>query len=233
MNAAILDEDADKNTDKGLDRGLADARGRLVRLCLATGETKPTAEMIRYVVAPDGAIVPDLSRKLPGRGAWVSATNAALKTAIERKLFSRAFRGKGKAERDLPQLVERLLERAALDALSLANKAGQAVTGFEKVKVTLAGERLAALLHASDASEDGRHKLNALAKNADSEAPVEIRLFSGEQLDLALGRSNVVHAALLDHAASRAFLANCLKYQRWRETGPRADNNTDRSRGGQ
>jgi uncharacterized protein len=229
MTAAILDEDADKQTD----RGPADARGRLVRLCLATGETRPLAEMIRYVVAPDGSIVPDLSRRLPGRGAWVNATNAALEHAIERKLFSRAFRGKGKAGRDLPQLVEKLLLRAALEALSIANKAGQAVTGFEKIKATLAGERLAALLHASDAGEDGRHKLNALAKNADSEAPAEIRLFSGEQLDLALGRSNVVHAALLDHAASRAFLANCLKYQRWRETGPRADTITDRSRGGQ
>src|SRR6185312_10999627 len=228
MSAAILDEDEDKQTDKGLDKGLADARGRLVRLCLSTGETKPVAEMIRYVVAPDGAIVPDLSRKLPGRGAWVSATNAALERAIERKLFSRAFRGKGKAERDLPQLVERLLQRAALDALSIANKAGQAITGYEKIGETLSGKRVFALLHASDASEDGRSKLNSRAKSLLSEAPVEIRLFSGEQLDLALGRSNVVHAALLDHAASRAFLANCLKFQRWRETGPRADNHTDR-----
>lgn len=225
MTAAILEEDTDK--------GLADARGGLKRLCLATGETKPVEEMIRYVVAPDGAIVPDLARKLPGRGAWVEATETALKTAIEKKAFARAFRGKGKAEASLPALVERLLERAALDSLSLANKAGQVVSGFEKVKERLTGDRIIALLHASDARPDGRAKLNAAANLADPEAPKEIRLFSGEQLDLALGRSNVVHAALLDHAACRAFLANCVRYERWREQGPRADKNTGRSRGDQ
>ncbi len=223
--AALLEEDTDK--------GPADARGGLTRLCLATGETKPVAEMIRYVVAPDGAIVPDLSKKLPGRGAWVSATEAALRAAIEKRAFARAFRGKGKASAELPALVERLLERAALAQLSMANKAGQAVTGLEKIKERLTGNRVVALLHASEAAEDGRVKLNALAKSAYPEPPEEIRLFSGEQLDLALGRSNVVHAALLDHAACRAFLANCLRYERWRERGPRTETDTDRSRGEQ
>jgi predicted RNA-binding protein YlxR (DUF448 family) len=225
VTAAILEEDTDK--------GPADARGGLTRLCLATGETKPVSEMIRYVIAPDGAIVPDLSKKLPGRGAWVSATERALRSAIEKKAFARAFRGKGKADADLPALVERLLQRAALAQLSLANKAGQVVSGFEKVKERLTGDRVIALLHASDAGPDGLAKLNAAAKTARPEAPEEIRLFSGEQLDLALGRSNVVHAALLDHAACRAFLANCLRYERWRERGPRAEMNTDRSRGDQ
>jgi hypothetical protein len=216
MSAAILDEGTG-NTD----RGLSDARAGASRLCLATGETKPVEDMIRYVVAPDGAIVPDIARKLPGRGAWISANEAALNIAIEKKMFGRAFRGKGKAARDLPQLVETLLLRAALDALSLANKAGQAVNGYEKVKETLSSKRVIAHLHASDAGEDGRSKLNSRAKSTPSEASTEIRLFSGEQLDLALGRSNVVHAALLDHAACRAFLAHCLRYERWRETGPR------------
>jgi predicted RNA-binding protein YlxR (DUF448 family)/ribosomal protein L30E len=225
VTAAILEEDTDK--------GLADARGGLARLCLATGEAKPVEEMIRYVVAPDGAIVPDLAKKLPGRGAWVLATEAALKAAIEKKAFARAFRGKGKADANLPALVEKLLSRTALDSLSIANKAGRVVSGFEKVKERLTGDRVIALLHASDARPDGRAKLNAAAKLADPDAPKEIRLFSGEQLDLALGRSNVVHAALLDHAACRAFLANCVRYERWREPGPRADKNTGRSRGDQ
>jgi predicted RNA-binding protein YlxR (DUF448 family) len=222
--AIILAEDTDN--------GLADARGGLTRLCLASGEVKPIEEMIRYVVAPDGAIVPDLSKKLPGRGAWVLATEAALKTAIEKKAFARAFRGKGKAGAELPLLVERLLTRAALDSLSLANKAGQVIAGFEKVKERLTGNRVLALLHASEAGEDGRAKINAAAK-ASFEAPQEIRLFSGEQLDLALGRSNVVHAALLDHAVCRAFLANCLRCQRWREQSPRGMNRIDRGRGDQ
>lgn len=218
MTATIFTEDTDK--------GLADARGGLTRLCLATGEVRPVEEMIRYVVAPDGAIVPDLSKKLPGRGAWVSGTRAALQSAIEKKAFARAFRGKGKADSSLPALVEKLLERASLDSLALANKAGQVVAGFEKVKKRLTGIQVLALLHASEAGEDGRAKLNAAARTA-REAPEEIRLFSGEQLDLALGRSNVVHAALLDHAVCRAFLANCLRCQRWREQGPREMNRID------
>ncbi|HVT55602.1 MAG TPA: RNA-binding protein [Xanthobacteraceae bacterium] len=224
MAATILAEDTDK--------GLADARGGLARLCLATGEVKPVEEMIRYVIAPDGTIVPDLSKKLPGRGAWVSGSRAALQSAIEKKAFARAFRGKGKADAELPLLVERLLMRAALDSLSLANKAGQVVAGFEKVKERLTGNRVLALLHASNAAEAGRAKLNAAAKSSGRE-PREIRLFSGEQLDLALGRSNVVHAALLDHAVCRAFLANCLRCQRWREQGPRGMNRFDRGRGDQ
>lgn len=206
------------------DAGPAEARAGKARLCLATGEVTPIEEMIRYVVAPDGAIVPDIARKLPGRGAWVSAKRSALQTAIERKSFRRAFRGKGEADCELPRLVERLIERAALESLSLANKAGQVVTGFEKVKAALGGKPVLALLHSGEAGEDGRAKLSTVANAANSGAPAEIRLFSGEQLDLALGRSNVVHAALLDHAACRAFLANCLRLERWRETSPRAKN---------
>lgn len=238
MSAAILKEANDntaKGPDSGLDSGMADARRGLARLCLATGEVKPVGEMIRYVVAPDGAIVPDLAHKLPGRGAWVTASAAALKTAIDKRAFARAFRGKGriegKADTALPALVEKLLFKAAIESLSIANKAGQVLTGFEKIRERLGGHRVIALLHASDAGEDGRAKLNAAARAASLEGPEEIRLFSGEQLDLALGRPNVVHAALLDHAACRAFLAHCLQYQRWREERPRADDNNGRGRG--
>ena len=228
-------DNTDKSPDSGLDTGLADARRSLSRLCLATGEVKPVGEMIRYVVAPDGIIVPDLGHKLPGRGAWVTASEAALKTAIDKRAFARAFRGRGriegKADSALPALVDKLLFKAALDSLSIANKAGQVLTGFEKIRERLGGKRVIALLHASDAGEDGRAKLNAAAYAASPDTAEEIRLFSGEQLDLALGRPNVVHAALLDHAACRAFLAHCLQYQRWREERPRADDNNGRGRG--
>jgi predicted RNA-binding protein YlxR (DUF448 family) len=212
----------DTRTDEDTDAGPAEARAGKARLCLATGEVTPAGEMIRFVVAPDGAIVPDIACKLPGRGAWISAKRSALQSAIERKSFGRAFRGKGKADRELPGLVDQLLERVALESLSLANKAGAVVTGFEKVKKTLPGGKVAALVHGSDAGDDGTRKLNAIGGSPDSPAPAAIGLFSGEQLDMALGRSNVVHAALLDHAACRAFLANCLRLERWRETSPRA-----------
>ncbi len=217
----MLSQPADEDTDKGP----AETRTRRERLCLATGEIKPIDEMIRYVVAPDGIIVPDIANKLPGRGCWISADYTALKAAIERKLFARAFRGKGVAERDLPLLVERLLERAALDALSIANKAGQVLTGFEKVKSALASGKVSILVDASDAGGDGIKKLGAAMKPADSEAPIKIRLFSGEQLDLALGRTNVVHAALLG-PASRVFLAHCVRYERWRDKNAPAESTT-------
>jgi predicted RNA-binding protein YlxR (DUF448 family) len=202
------------------DRGPAAANKDRARFCLATGEAKPIGEMIRYVVAPDGGIVPDILHKLPGRGAWVSASRAALLIAIERKTFARAFRGKGVVGAELPALVERLLQRAALDALSMANKAGQVVSGLERVKAALAKGGIEILVHASDAGADGMQKLDPVTAAANAKKPAIIRLFSGEQLDLALGRPNVVHAALFGHPASRVFLAHSLRYERWREEEP-------------
>jgi len=210
-----------QETGEDTDRGAAEAKRLRERFCLVSGESRPIDEMIRYVVAPDGSIVPDIARKLPGRGAWVSGTASALKTAIERKLFGRAFRGKGVASTNLPALVERLLRDAALEAISMANKAGQVVTGFERVKATLREGRIEVLVHAKEASEDGCRKLDAIAMAAESgEKTAIIRLFAGEQLDLALGRQNVVHAALFDHPASRVFLAHSWRYERWREEKP-------------
>lgn len=202
------------------DRGPAEANKDRARFCIATGEAKPIAEMIRYVVAPDGSIVPDILHRLPGRGAWVTASHAALLTAIERKSFARAFRGKGVAGAELPALVERLLQRTALDAISMANKASQVVSGFARVKAALGQGGIEILVHASDAGGDGIQKLDGGKAAETGEKPAIIRLFTGEQLDLALGRPNVVHAALFGHPASRVFLAHSLRYERWRKEEP-------------
>jgi predicted RNA-binding protein YlxR (DUF448 family) len=203
------------------DEGPSAARSGRARLCLATGEVKPVDALIRYVVAPDGAIVPDLARKLPGRGAWVTATRAALETTIVRKGFARGFRGKATAGPELADLVDRLLEKAALSALSFANKARQVIPGFAKVEIAVDQGRVAVLVHASEAAADGVAKLAAAARRRGAPEPARLAAFSGLQLDLALGRSNVVHAALLAHAASRSFLEHCQKLERWR-TGENA-----------
>jgi predicted RNA-binding protein YlxR (DUF448 family) len=211
----VLAEIAASETDEGP----AAARRAPERLCLATRQVKPTAELLRFVVAPDGAIVPDLAGNLPGRGAWVTATRDALATALRSNAFGRAFRGKGTAAPDLADRVERLLERAALESLSLVNKAGQVLFGFAKVEAALAEGRLSALVQAREAAADGVAKLSgALARGerAGKPAPVRVRGLSGEQLDLAFGRSNVVHAGLLAHPASRGFLARWLRLERWR-----------------
>lgn len=205
------------------DKGLAAARKGVTRLCLVTREVKPVEELMRFVVGPDGRVVPDLERKLPGRGAWVTATRDALARAVSKHVFSRAFQGKGAAGPELVDLVERLLEKAALEALSLANKAGCVVAGFSRVEAALPEQNLAAVLNASDASEDGVRKLDAAIRAAETAGrprPKRIYAFRGDQLDLALGRSNVVHAALLAHPASAGFLARYLRLERWRNPGP-------------
>jgi predicted RNA-binding protein YlxR (DUF448 family) len=205
------------------DEGLTAARKGVERLCLATREVRPVEEMIRFVAGPDGKIVPDLDRKLPGRGAWIVGTRAAVERAVRERVFSRAFRGKGEAGPDLADLVERLLARSAIEAISLANKAGRVMTGATRVAAALTEQNVAALVHASDAAPDGIRKLEALAHAAESagkERPLSIRAFSGEQLDLALGRPNVVHAALLAHPASAGFLARCFRLDRWRGGEP-------------
>ncbi|GGF79895.1 DNA-binding protein [Azorhizobium oxalatiphilum] len=209
----------DQDETDGGPRMLTAARAPDARLCLATRQVTPLSDMLRYVVGPDGAIVPDLSRKLPGRGAWVTATRAALDQAIKRKAFGRAFKGKGQSAPDLPDLVETLLVADTRAALSLANKAGRVVTGTTKVQSALSDGNISLLLHASDARPDGIRKLNGFARQLEAAGmhPVAIvDCLSGVELDLALGRSNVVHAALLSHPTTAGFLARCRRLERWR-----------------
>ncbi|MBB6309299.1 RNA-binding protein [Xanthobacter tagetidis] len=214
MLASVLDEETD-----GGPRSVAVARAPLARLCLATRAVTPVGEMLRFVVGPDGTIVPDLARRLPGRGAWVSATRAALETALKRKAFGRAFKGKGTADPGLADLVDELLSRDARASLSLANKAGRVVTGNAKVEEALAGGGVLVLLHAADARPDGVRKLDARVRQAEAQGAPRVHVidcFPGIELDLALGRSNVVHAALLAHPTTAGFLARCRKLERWR-----------------
>jgi predicted RNA-binding protein YlxR (DUF448 family) len=197
------------------DEGLSSARKGVERLCVATRAVRPVADMLRLVAAPDGKVVPDVERKLPGRGVWITATRAALERALRERSIQRAFRGDAEVDAELPRLIDRLLERSALEGLSLANKAGQVVTGAAKVETSLTAGAVAMLIHASDAQPDGVRKIDALARASGERLPV-LRAFGGEQLDLALGRPNVVHAALLAHPAGAGFLGRCLRLNRWR-----------------
>lgn len=197
------------------DEGLSGARKGVERLCVATRAVRPVEDMLRLVAAPDGKVVPDIERKLPGRGVWITATRDAVERALRERAIQRAFRGDAEVDAELPALIGRLLERSALEGLSLANKSGQVVTGAGKVEAALNAGDVALLIHASDARPDGARKLDALARAAGERLPV-LRAFRGEQLDLALGRPNVVHAALLAHPAGAGFLGRCLRLDRWR-----------------
>ena len=192
------------------------------RLCAATGLLKPIDDMIRFVIGPDG-VVPDLKRKLPGRGIWITATRAALAEAVKRKIFASRFKRDVRVAPDLVDLTERLLARATLDALAIAGKAGGVVAGFGKTESALARSAVVALLRAADAGADGAAKLKgALRQRPDADQIVIIAGFSSAQLDLALGRSNVVHAALLAGPASKALLARHARLERFRTGDPDA-----------
>jgi uncharacterized protein len=187
------------------------------RLCAATGEVKPVEEMIRFVLDPDGAAVADLRRRLPGRGVWITATRDALRTAIARKAFARAFKRDVRLPADLVAVTEQLLEQAALDALAICHKAGRAAIGFATVDAALARDRVRALLHAAEAAPDGTRKLTAALRRREDAAEIRVLgLFTSAQLDLALGRSNVIHAALLAGPESETFLARVARLECFR-----------------
>jgi uncharacterized protein len=187
------------------------------RMCAVTRESHPISELIRFVVGPDGAVVPDVKNKLPGRGLWITATREALGEAIKRKVFTRGFRREVRLAPDLTEEAERLLERAVLDALAMAGKAGAVAAGFAKTQAALEHEEVMAVLHAAGASADGIRKLQANARRRrPGIVPAEIVFLTTAQLDLALSRPNVVHAALLAGPASETFLARCRRLERFR-----------------
>jgi uncharacterized protein len=205
----------DTDLAAALDRGPRTAER--TRMCAATRTVQPVSDLIRFVVGPDGEVVADIKSKLPGRGIWVTATREALLEAIKRKAFARGFKRDVRVPSDLIDRTERLLERAVLDALAIAGKAGLVATGFGKTEAALEREDVMALLHAAGAAADGTRKLAAASRRRRSEAPpVVIGFLNSAQLDLALNRPNVVHAALLAGPASETFLARCQRLERFR-----------------
>ncbi len=189
-----------------------------VRRCALTRAHRPKDALIRFVLGPDGAVVPDLKEKLPGRGVWVTAAQDAVAEAVKRKAFSRALKTEAKAPKELAGQVDKLLAEAALGALAMANKAGEVVFGHAKIEEALAKGRVIALVHASDAAQDGCRKLDgkALSVTAGRGIPA-IRVFSADELGLASGRSNVIHAALIQGGAARKFLAAASRVERYRK----------------
>lgn len=154
--------------------------------------------MIRFVAAPDGTVVPDIRRKLPGRGVWIDGTRASVALAVKKRAFARALKADVTAPETLPDDVERLLRRAMLERLAMASKAGLVIQGFEKVREALKAGGVHGLLIASDAAADGRDKLLALAKSAchlhNNRTVVDV--VSSAELEGTLGRERAVHVAL-------------------------------------
>ncbi|GGO57255.1 hypothetical protein SAMN05444398_106115 [Roseovarius pacificus] len=160
------------------------------RKCIATGEVHPRHGLIRFVVAPDGQIAPDIAGKLPGRGIWVSSDRAALEKAVKKGLFARAARQAVVVPDDFVSLVEDQLVARIVNLISLARKGGGAVTGYEKVKDWLSREEATVLIQASDGSERGKSKLST------PQGGTFIGWLTAAELGRAFGRQTTVHAAL-------------------------------------
>jgi predicted RNA-binding protein YlxR (DUF448 family) len=229
MLALTPQESANETGNDELDAGPRKGNAGTERLCAVTRAVKPVDELIRFVVGPDG-VVPDLKRKLPGRGLWVTAERATLKDAVTRNVFARGFKREVRVTPELVDQTERLLTRSALDALAIAGKSGLVAAGFAKTETAIARDTIVGLLHATDGGADGIAKLaGALRRLDDAEGIAVIKAFTTAQLDLALGRSNVVHAALLAGPANDTFLARVARLQRFR-TGGTGQGGTGRDR---
>jgi uncharacterized protein len=200
--------------DPDLDHGPRTDKSATMRMCAVSREVRPIGELIRFVVAPTGEVVPDVKRKLPGRGLWITASRRTVAEAVRRHQFSRGFKRDVRVAPTLPADTEALLVRSATEALAMAAKAGQIVSGFAKVEAALQQREIAALIHASDGAADGIRKLDAIVrqrgeKYGESPEIPTVNALTSAELDLALGRSNVIHAALLAGPASKTFLSRC------------------------
>lgn len=192
------------------DRSPEEGSGPL-RRCLATGAVRPAAEMVRFVVAPGGTVVPDVAGRLPGRGFWLSASRDAVKTACARNLFARAARAPVTVPPDLEAEVERQLARRCLDLIGFARRAGQAAFGFEKAQAMLREGRAGALLAARDGAAQGRAKMAALAPGV----PV-ISLFSAAEIGAAVGRDHAVHAVVAPGGMAEALVRETARLEGFR-----------------
>jgi predicted RNA-binding protein YlxR (DUF448 family)/ribosomal protein L30E len=177
-----------------------------LRRCIATGAVRPKDELLRFVVAPDGRIVPDVAGRLPGRGLWLAAHRDIVAAAVAKRLFGRAARASVTVPGDLADQVEELLRRRCCDLIGLARRAGQAVAGFEKVRSALREGKVAVLIAASDGGESGRDKVRAAGPGL----PV-VEALTAEELGAAFGREHVVHAALAPGRLARELIGGAAR----------------------
>jgi uncharacterized protein len=193
-----------------------------LRLCAVSRVQKPPDDLIRFVLGPDGTIVPDLARRLPGRGVWITGTRRDVAAALRQKAFARSFRQVVLVPDDLVDRIEALMKKRLAEAASIARKAGLLVTGFAKVEELIDVGKAEVLMHAADAANDGVAKLDrkfrALRGLIEDRDQIVHELTSAE-LSLAIGRSNVVHAAASGGGASERIVYEASRLRRYRENG--------------
>jgi predicted RNA-binding protein YlxR (DUF448 family) len=175
------------------------------RLCIVTRLSKPKEDLIRFVLAPDNTLVPDLDNKLPGRGIYVTCSRILVAEAMAKKLFSKATRGQAQLPFDFLNRLEEQLAIRVKNALSLTRKAGQVLQGFDKVEAAVKSGEVAALIHAPNAGADGVKKLR------DRDIPTFNHL-PREWLNEVLGRENAVHVAVTHGPAAAFFILHARRF---------------------
>ncbi len=200
------------------------------RRCIVTRAVRPVDELLRFVVGPEGDLVADLDGRLPGRGIWVGRRRELVRQAVKNRLFARAARSAPTVADDLPGRVETAMRRRCLALLGLARRAGQLILGYEKARAALAADGRAIAVTAHDGSAKGREKLLSGLRGGHDDAGGDddnggdggpgrrlvIDLFGVEELSLALGRENVVHAALRAGGLADRFLSECRRLEEFR-----------------
>lgn len=207
-SAATQDDDADFGTVPE-------------RMCIVTREVRSPDELIRFVAGPDGKVYPDLKRKLPGRGCWVTAERALIAKAIAKKTFARALKTDAKAGDDLLLLVDQLVEQQLTGMMSMARKAGQFISGATKVDAAVRSGQAMAVFHASDAAADGIRKLDSARKawflgtGAEHEIP-SFRFFTAAEMDDQMGENAFIHACALAGQAGEGVVKRAKLLDRYR-----------------
>lgn len=199
------------------------------RKCIVTGEAQPKPGLVRFVVGPDGQIVPDIAARLPGRGIYVAADRAALDKAGGKKSpFARAAKRPVTVPENLAAMVEGLLARRVIDLISLARKAGDAVAGYERVKDMLMRDDARVLIQASDGSERGKSKLST------PEGGSFIGWLTADELGMAFARESVIHAALAAGGLGRKVVEEAARLRGvrgWQPTPRKKDGGNGRLEG--
>lgn len=207
---------------------MAEAESERARRCVVTGDRGDPDALIRFVIGPDGAVVPDLEEKLPGRGLWVGAARAVLSRA-DAKAFSRAARRSVAVPADLVPMVEALLVRRCVDLLALGRRAGEAVSGLEKVTQLAASRPPRVLVTAADAGREGQRRAAALGR---SDATASVGCLTGAEIGQAFGRASAVHAAFAPGGLAERFAREAARLAGVRGVSGDATEIGERSRGG-
>lgn len=187
---------------------------------IVSGAVMPENRLIRFVAGPGGTVVPDVAARLPGRGLWVEASAAAIGRAVDKKLFSRAAKQRVVATADLAQRTEHALVQRMLGDLGLARRAGALLLGFDTVLRALDGAApVGALIEAADGAQDGKRKLFAAAHRQHLSCVV-IESLSSAELGLALGRENVIHAAIQPGGLADRLIFDAERLRGFRSPNP-------------